>query len=97
MPPKPVDDWNQSKNPSQGQSDLAWFTKVWARVCYFGRNPANLSSCVTPAKAAASQSAAAGARQHPGLHLQIIVFALPRHFFLMRFETVYALLDFVAL
>jgi len=68
-------------------------------VCYFGRNSANLSSKFTPAKAADSQSAAAGGlrRQHPGPHLQIIVLALPRHFFLMRFETVYALLDFVAL
>src|SRR5258708_5029280 len=36
-------------------------------------------------------------RQHPGLHLQIIVLALTSHFFLMRFEIAYALLDFVAL
>jgi hypothetical protein len=36
-------------------------------------------------------------RQHPGLHLQIIVLALPRHFFLMRLEFADALPDFVAL
>ncbi len=36
-------------------------------------------------------------RQHPGFHLQIILLALARHFFLMRFEIVYALSDFVAL
>ena len=36
-------------------------------------------------------------RHHPGLDLQIIVLALPCHFFLMRFEIVYALSDFVAL
>jgi len=34
---------------------------------------------------------------HPGLDLQIIVLALPSHFFLMRSEIVYALSDFVAL
>ena len=62
LPPKPKDGRNQSKNLSQGQSDLAWFTKVWARVCYFGRNSAKLSSSVTPAKAAASQSAAGRTR-----------------------------------
>ena len=37
------------------------------------------------------------ARQHPGLHLQVIVLALPCHFFLMRFEIAAALPDFVAL
>ena|SRR6266436_9688708 len=37
------------------------------------------------------------ARQHPGLHLQVIVLALPCHFFLMRFEIADALPDFVAL
>ncbi len=36
-------------------------------------------------------------RQHPGLDLQIIVLALPCHFFLMRSEIVYTLSDFVAL
>ena len=36
-------------------------------------------------------------RHHPGLDLQIIVLALPCHFFLMRSELVYALSDFVAL
>ena len=35
-------------------------------------------------------------RQHPGFHLQIIILALPRHFFLMRFEITHALSDFVA-
>ena len=35
--------------------------------------------------------------QHLGLHLQIIVIALPSNFFLMRFEIVYALSDFIAL
>jgi hypothetical protein len=33
-------------------------------------------------------------RQHPGFDLQIIVLALPRHFFLMRFEIADALPDF---
>ncbi len=36
-------------------------------------------------------------RHHPGLDLQIIVLALPGHFFLVRSEIVYALSDFVAL
>jgi hypothetical protein len=37
------------------------------------------------------------AGQHPGFHLQIIVLALAGHFFLMRFEIIHALPDFVAL
>ena len=36
-------------------------------------------------------------RQHPGLHLQVIVLALPCHFLLMRLEFADALPDFVAL
>jgi hypothetical protein len=64
---------------------------AWPRNMDAGSRPAGFS--LDGANAGSGSTAS----QHPGFYLRIIVLALPRHFLLMRFEIIDALLDFVAL